>query len=196
MSQAKFHFTNSRRTFLRSVGGALLIPSVSHAICEPPGAPGSARPWRADCRPIRARRPASTLAAAEIQKLKDAYKAMRDLSVSDPNDPRGFTHQANIHCWFCSVSPSPVHGNWQFFAWHRAYLYFHERILGKLINDSEFRLPYWDWEVSTHRQIPGAYTNPNNNTNPLWNGTRAMSPMRRARPFRTPSNFAAKWPRS
>ena len=68
----KSPFENSRRTFLRSVGGALLIPSVAQAICEPPGAPGSARPWRADCRPIRARRPASTLAAAEIQKLKDA----------------------------------------------------------------------------------------------------------------------------
>ena len=24
--------------------------------------------------------------------------------------------------------------------------------------------------------MPGAYTSPNNNTNPLWNGTRAMSP--------------------
>jgi len=176
MSPPKFPFTNSRRTFLHSVGGALLVPSVSQALCEPPGTPGAAKPWRADCRPIRARRPASTLAAAEIQKLKDAYQAMRNLSVSDPNDPRGFTHQANIHCWFCSVSPTPVHGNWQFFAWHRAYLYFHERILGKLINDSEFRLPYWDWEISTHRQMPGAYTAPNNNSNPLWNGTRAMSP--------------------
>jgi polyphenol oxidase len=149
---------------------------VSQAACEPPGTPGSARPWRADCRPIRPRRPASTLTAAEVQKLKVAYAAMRALSVSDPDDPRGFTHQANIHCWFCSVSTSPVHGNWQFFAWHRAYLYFHERILGKLINDSEFRLPYWDWEISTHRKMPSAYTSPDNSTNPLWNGTRAMSP--------------------
>ena len=180
-------FSPSRRAFLRDVGvgtsalgvlapGALLLPSASQAACEPPGTPGAAKPWRADCRPIRSRRPASTLTAAEVQKLKDAYAAMRALSVSDPNDPRGFTHQANIHCWFCSVSPQPVHGNWQFFAWHRAYLYFHERILGKLINDSEFRLPYWDWEISTHRQMPSAYTSPNNNTNPLWNGTRAMSP--------------------
>jgi len=180
-------FSSARRAFLKNVGagtgalgvlapGALLLPSVSQAACEPPGTPGAAKPWRADCRPIRSRRPASTLTAAEVQKLKDAYAAMRALSVSDPNDPRGFTHQANIHCWYCSNSPQPVHGNWQFFAWHRAYLYFHERILGKLVNDSEFRLPYWDWEISTHRQLPSAYTSPNNNTNPLWNGTRAMSP--------------------
>src|SRR5689334_14999653 len=177
-------FSSARRAFLKNVGigtsafgvlapGALLIPSVSQAACEPPGAPGTAKPWRADCRPIRSRRPASTLTAAEIQKLNDAYAAMRALSTSDPSDPRGFTHQANIHCWFCSNSPTPVHGNWQFFAFHRAYLYFHERILGKLINDSEFRLPYWDWEISTHRQIPGAYTAPANAA--LLNGTRFMS---------------------
>ena len=180
-------FSSARRAFLKNVGigtgafgvlapGALLIPGISRAACEPPGTPGTAKPWRADCRPIRSRRPASTLTAAEMQKLKDAYAAMRALSTSDPSDPRGFTHQANIHCWFCNNSPTPVHGNWQFFAFHRAYLYFHERILGKLINDSEFRLPYWDWEISTHRQIPSAYTSPNNNTNALWNGTRGMSP--------------------
>jgi polyphenol oxidase len=100
---------------------------------------------------------------------------MRDLASSNPNDPRGFTHQANVHCWNCSVSIN-VHGSWQFFAWHRAYLYFHERILGSLINDPEFRLPYWDWETPSHRQLPSAYTNPNDAANPLWNGTRSMSP--------------------
>jgi polyphenol oxidase len=177
MSRPESSIAQSRRSFLREMAiGTLLIPTVSNAVCEPPGTPGSAKPWRADCRPIRQRRPASTLSAADIQQLKNAYQAMRDLSVSDPGDPRGFTHQANIHCWYCSVSNTPVHGNWQFFAWHRAYLYFHERILGKLINDSEFRLPYWDWEVSTHRKIPDAYVSPNNATNSLWNSTRAMSP--------------------
>ena len=85
MSEAKSPFTNSRRLFLRNVGvgtsalgvlgpGALLIPSVSLAVCEPPGVPGSPRPWRADCRPIRPRRPASTLSDAEVQKLKVAYQ--------------------------------------------------------------------------------------------------------------------------
>src|SRR5678815_5156340 len=69
-----------------------------------------------------------------------------------------------------------VHFNWKFFAFHRAYLYFHERILGKLINDLDFRLPYWDWDVSSHRKLPGAYTNPNNSSNPLFNSTRGMSP--------------------
>jgi polyphenol oxidase len=94
-----------------------------------------------------------------------------------PADPRGFTQQAHIHCFICSQSPTlQVHGTQNFLPWHRAYLYFHERILGKLIGDLNFRLPYWDWENPSHRTLPGPYTNPNNNTNPLFNGTRSMSP--------------------
>jgi polyphenol oxidase len=69
-----------------------------------------------------------------------------------------------------------IHGSWSFFAWHRAELYFHERILGKLINDEDFRLPYWDWDVPSHRTLPGPYTNPNDATNPLFNSTRGASP--------------------
>ncbi|HEY5908783.1 MAG TPA: tyrosinase family protein, partial [Vicinamibacteria bacterium] len=101
---------------------------------------------------------------------------MRDLAVSDPSDPRGFAHQANIHCWNCGGVGSgiQVHGSWQFFAWHRAYLYFHERILGKLVGDMEFRLPYWDWDVASHRKLPPAYATPGDATNPLWNSTRFM----------------------
>jgi polyphenol oxidase len=176
----------SRRRFLQQAGlvsgglglgifGSLGSPQTALAVCEPPGNPGAPQRWRHDCRPIRPRRPASTLGNDEIQKLKDAYQAMRALDTSDPNDPRAFHHQANIHCWYCGHG-TQVHFSWQFFAWHRAYLYFHERILGKLVGDMDFRLPYWDWDVSGHRKIPGAYTSPNDAANPLWNGTRGMSP--------------------
>jgi polyphenol oxidase len=179
----------SRRNFLQAIGmgttfiglnafTGIVLPTSAQAQCAPPPSRVGPTQWRRDCRPIRPRRPASTLNSSEITKLKDAYQAMRALDTSDPNDPRGFQRQANIHCWMCSEGGSSlwVHGSWKFFAWHRAYLYFHERILGKLINDMEFRLPYWDWDVSSHRKIPGGYTSPNNATNPLWNGTRAMSP--------------------
>lgn len=181
--------TTSRRNFLQAIGmgtsfiglnafGGLVFPSSALAQCDfPPSSKGPVA-LRRDCRSIRPRRPASTLSSSEITKLKDAYAAMRALDTSDPNDPRGFQRQANIHCWMCSEGgPSlAVHYSWKFFTWHRAYLYFHERILGKLINDTEFRLPYWDWDVASHRKIPGAYTSPNNNTNPLFNSTRFMSP--------------------
>jgi len=185
---------DSRRHFLQQLGGlgagALAIGAfgafgpfglmgatrrAQAAGCAPPGNPTNPAPWKRDCRPIRARRPASTLSPAEISKLKAAYKAMRDLAASDPSDPRGFDHQANIHCWNCGGSVQ-VHSSWQFFAWHRAYLYFHERILGKLVGDMEFRLPYWDWDNGAHRKLPPAYVTPNNATNPLFNGTRGMTP--------------------
>ena len=39
-----------------------------------------------------------------------------------------------------------------------------------------FRLPYWDWDNPAHRTMPAGYTSPNDNSNPLWNGTRLMSP--------------------
>ncbi|MCS6262877.1 MAG: tyrosinase family protein [Nitrospira sp.] len=176
----------SRRSFLQRMGlgvgalgaglfGGLALPESVLAVCEPPGNPGTPKPWRKDCRMILPRRPASTLSAAEITQLKDAYKAMRALDSSAPNDPRGFLRQANVHCWYCGVG-TQVHFTWQFFAWHRAYLYFHERMLGKLIGDMNFRLPYWDWDTPSHRKLPGAYTDPNDNSNPLWNGTRSMDP--------------------
>jgi polyphenol oxidase len=177
----------TRRRFLEDLGlgasalgllglGELSLPASAIAqVCSPPGSPGTPVPWRRDCRPIRPRRPASSLSSGEAQKLKDAYKAMRDLDTSDPNDPRGFTHQANVHCWNCGQS-TQIHGRWSFFVWHRAEVYFHERILGKLIGDEDFRLPYWDWENVTHRSLPGPFTSPNDASNPLFNPTRTKSP--------------------
>ncbi|MFS7947023.1 putative catechol oxidase [Helianthus anomalus] len=35
-----------------------------------------------------------------------------------------------------------IHNSWLFFPFHRWYLYFYERILGKLINDPTFALPF------------------------------------------------------
>lgn len=185
-SESCLQADTSRRRFLQQVGlgssalglsllGGLALSQTAVAVCEPPGSPGTPTRWRHDCRSIRPRRPASTLNTTEIQKLKNAYQAMRALDTSDPNDPRGFQRQANVHCWYCGHG-TQVHGSWQFFVWHRAYLYFHERILGKLINDPDFRLPYWDWDVASHRKLPGAHTSPNNAGNPLWNATRVMTP--------------------
>jgi len=178
--------STTRRHFLQAIGmgtgliglNAFVNPAEALAQCAAPASATAAKAWGRDCRRILPRRPASSLSSSEITKLKDAYHAMRVLDTSDPSDPRGFKRQANIHCWFCTEAAASVHVhfNWKFFAFHRAYLYFHERILGKLIGDMDFRLPYWDWDVSSHRKLPGAYTSPNNSSNPLWNSTREMSP--------------------
>lgn len=176
----------SRRWFIQEIGrdaAALLLPvalpsMLSGQVCAPPGSTANPVAWQRDCRSIQARRPASTLTSSQLAKLKAAYKAMRDLATSDPADPRGFGHQTNIHCHNCGGGGSSiqVHGTLRFLPWHRAYLYFHEQILGKLITDPEFRLPYWDWENPSHRAIPSGYNSPNNATNPLFNSTRSMGP--------------------
>ena len=176
----------SRRHFLAVIGAdaaALLVPAALvrpafGQVCAPPGNTSNPTPWVRDCRSIQARRPASTLTGSEITKLKAAYKAMRDLATSDPADPRGFLHQSHIHCHNCGGGGSSiqVHFGDRFLPWHRAYLYFHEKILGTLIGDMNFRLPYWDWENPAHRKMPSAYTSPNDSTNPLFNSPRSMGP--------------------
>lgn len=178
--------TESRRDFVQEVGAGLAglwglgnfpLPSLPapqpSGSCAPPAPAGAPVPFKRDCRPIRARTSASTLTAGEITQLRNAYSAMRALDSSDPNDPRGFVQQAHIHCFNCGQGVQ-VHGSWQFFAWHRAYLYFHERILGKLIGNENFRLPYWDWDSATHRRMPAAYTTPSGSGNPLDNSTRFL----------------------
>jgi len=183
----------SRRQFLQALGigvagmwGSELLATTPAPLdehhqpthtCDPP-AHGAASSFIRDCRPIRPRQIADRLTPAEVTQLKAAYKAMRDLDTSDPNDPRGFRQQANVHCFFCATSdPSiQVHGTWKFFAWHRAYLYFHERILGKLIGNENFRLPFWGWDSTAFHKLPVPYVTPNDATNPLFNPTRALAP--------------------
>ena len=157
--------TDSRRDFLSilgwsAVGGAaaLALPygSAAHAgggMCSPPlgklksGSGSYTNPivFKGDGAfkdggYARTRKSASKLSSAELKKVDDAYKAMRALPATDP---RAFAHQANIHCWFCGMSEQ-IHGSWRFFPWHRAYLYFHEKILGGLIKDPSFALPPLD----------------------------------------------------
>ncbi|CAA6661363.1 unnamed protein product [Spirodela intermedia] len=65
-----------------------------------------------------------------------------------------YQRAANNHCLYCTGSYDQVnssflfkiHRSWLFFPWHRAFLFFHERILGKLIGDDTFALPYWNWD--------------------------------------------------
>src|SRR5438045_3957371 len=107
--------------------------------------------------PILPRKSAWDLSGTEITRLQNAYKAMRDLTTSNPKDPRGWMQQANVHCFNCSGGYDPsnveIHGSWWFLPWHRCYLHVHERILGKLIGDPTFRLAYWDWDTYPSRAI-------------------------------------------
>jgi polyphenol oxidase len=124
-----------------------------------------------DTRPVILRKSINALTPAELTKLQSAYTALRALPATDK---RTWVLQADMHALFCdscTTSPTDIHGSWNFFPWHRAYLYYYERILGSLAGDiNHFRLPYWDWE--NIRTLPASYRSPGSAANPLWDGTR------------------------
>lgn len=51
----------------------------------------------------------------------------------------------------------------------RWYLYFHERILGQLIGDPTFTLPFWNWDSAAGRAIPAPFLD---KTSPIYNANR------------------------
>ncbi|XP_047957071.1 polyphenol oxidase, chloroplastic-like [Salvia hispanica] len=112
-------------------------------------------------------RPAAHLADdAYIAKFNKAVELMRALP---DDDPRSFKQQANVHCAYCDGAYDQagfpdlelqVHNSWLFFPFHRYYLYFYERILGKLLGDPTFAMPYWNWDAPRGMPIPSMYANP------------------------------------
>jgi polyphenol oxidase len=165
--------------------------------CVPPLPPGPGTLFAPADGPLRVRKSVFDLNAGEIARLKNAYAELRKLTQQNANDPRGWYHQGEVHCWYCSGALDnlygiEIHGGWWFLAWHRAYLYFHEKILGALINDPTFALPYWDWDSCTddpndqsgRNRFPGeVYGFPGDTTNPLFDPTRAVGPNDRIDPI-------------
>ncbi|KAK7400518.1 hypothetical protein VNO78_11727 [Psophocarpus tetragonolobus] len=129
--------------------------------------------------PLRVRPAAQLVNDAYLAKYKEAVKRAKALS---PNDPRNFTQQANIHCAYCNGAYNQVgypdldlqvHSSWLFFPFHRWYLYFYERILGSLINDPTFALPFWNWDnPNGGMTLPSIYTDINS---PLFDPLRDPS---------------------
>ncbi|XP_062094883.1 polyphenol oxidase, chloroplastic-like [Humulus lupulus] len=115
---------------------------------------------------IRIRPAAHAVDKAYLDKFTKAVELMRALP---DDDPRSFRQQANIHCAYCDGAYEQVgfpnldiqvHNSWLFFPFHRWYLYFYERILGKLIGDPTFAMPFWNWDAQAGMQLPSIYANP------------------------------------
>ncbi|KAM7495338.1 hypothetical protein LguiB_029947 [Lonicera macranthoides] len=112
-------------------------------------------------------RPAAHLANDKyVAKFSKAIELMKALPK---DDPRNFMQQANIHCAYCNGAYDQVgfpdlelqvHNSWLFFPFHRWYLYFYEKILGKLINDPTFALPFWNWDNPRGMQMPAMFVDP------------------------------------
>jgi hypothetical protein len=159
----------NRRTFLAlgasaAAASAAGVPTLAGAqltpTCTQPWPAGTTpTPWSAPYGQTTINRISAYDPSYNWTRLKKAYAAMRALPASDP---RSLAAQQNVHAWYCQTCmgeppPNDIHGRWTFFVWHRAFLYFHERILGLLAGDTTLRLPYWDWENAAHQNLPPQY---------------------------------------
>ncbi|KAK4434779.1 Polyphenol oxidase, chloroplastic [Sesamum alatum] len=144
-----------------------LGPPVPYSCCPPTNT--TIVDFTPPTNPPMRTRPAAHLATAQyMERYNRAVQLMRNLPA---NDPRNFMQQSYVHCAYCNGAyfyPAAqglnggqiqVHGNWLFFPFHRWYLYFHERILGSLINDPTFALPYWNWDSPDGMNTPTMYNN-------------------------------------
>ncbi len=121
-----------------------------------PGAPLRFIPNEARVLPrISAREMADPSRAAQLASLRRGIGMIRGLSESDVIS---WTKQIAQHCIHCARSnTSNIHYDHQFLPWHRAMLYFLERILRNLAKDDNLRLVYWDWENANNRILPEIY---------------------------------------
>jgi tyrosinase len=97
-----------------------------------------------------------------ILAFKDAVQQMKNLPGTNPIS---WAAQAQTHFDHCP------HQNWWWLPWHRAYLFYFERICRKLSGHSDFALPYWNW--TTNPSIPAVYWG---DGNPLFDNTRFATP--------------------
>ncbi|RDX72446.1 hypothetical protein CR513_48071, partial [Mucuna pruriens] len=153
-----------------------IIPDPSYNCCPPtPTSPVIDFKFPTNNTLLRVRQPAHLVSDEYLAKYKEAVRLMKALPA---DDPRNFTQQANVHCAYCDGGyrqigypdrELQVHSSWLFFPFHRLYLYFYERILGSLIGDPTFALPFWNWDHSDGMKIPSFYTDKDS---PLYNPLR------------------------
>ncbi|HEX5965493.1 MAG TPA: tyrosinase family protein, partial [Pyrinomonadaceae bacterium] len=126
----------SRRVFIKGLG----FVSVALIVSTLGGCDGLSEAIKN--RPVRRRlRTGSAEVDADIATYRDAVAAMQLLPSSNPIS---WAAQATIHGTssgfnFCE------HGTDHFFDWHRAFLFYFEKICQKVTNKPKFGLPYWNW---------------------------------------------------
>ncbi|CAM0948328.1 unnamed protein product [Alopecurus aequalis] len=125
--------------------------------------------------PLRVRRPVHAVGAEHMAKYERAIALMKALP---PTDPRSFYQMGNIHCAYCTSSyhqtgnpdlAVQIHFSWLFFPFHRAYIYFFERIAAKLLGEPGYALPFWSWDVPEGMQMPSEFAN---SSSPLYDPVR------------------------
>jgi tyrosinase len=117
-----------------------------------------------------------TISSQTIQSYIAGIQAMQALG---PTDQRSWSYQAAIH----GTTMTNLMPDWDtcshhafelnfFWAWHRMYLYWFERIVRSFSGDPTFALPYWDWQNNPY--LPSMFQNPPGNST-LYTSNRNFS---------------------
>ncbi|CAI9087521.1 OLC1v1021602C1 [Oldenlandia corymbosa var. corymbosa] len=148
-------------------GPADLPEGAAPTNCCPPS-PSTIVDFQLPSSPTLRIRPAAHLASRDyIAKYNRAIQLMKALP---DNDPRSFRQQANVHCAYCDGAYDQagfpnlelqVHGSWLFLPFHRFYLYFFEKICGKLLDDPTFAMPFWNYDAQGGMSLPAFYADRN-----------------------------------
>lgn len=104
----------------------------------------------------------------EIAGYREAVRVMK---LRPASDPTSWEYQAAIHGSFVSplaLHHTCVHHNYHFFPWHRAYLFYFERMIQQAAGIATLALPYWNYSVVGQARVPEPFRIPAAATNSLW----------------------------
>ncbi|OMO76491.1 Tyrosinase [Corchorus capsularis] len=158
--------------------GEATVTDTYHVYCCPPTSEKIIDFTPPSFKKLRFRPAAHLVTDDYLVKFKTALQKMKDLP---DDDPRSFKSQAEVHCAYCNGAYDQVgfpdqnlqvHFSWLFQPFHRFYLYFYERILGTLIDDPEFAIPFWNWDTPDGMPIPAIYNDP---SSPLYDSKRNVA---------------------
>jgi tyrosinase len=141
-----------RRTFLKTGAATTIVAGSQTLVSFPAMADFAAGPTL--------RRNASTMAASDpiLRGYRTAITRMRGLPDTNPCS---WLYQAAIHGTFDPrnlQSWNTCHDDESFFwAWHRMYLHFFERIVRKYSGMYDWALPYWDWTNPGQLPLPAPF---------------------------------------
>lgn len=111
-----------------------------------------------------------------VASLRRAVAAMR--AITDATDPRSWDYWHYSHWMPNGMTPPAAlakvwnqcrHGRAYFYAWHRGYLLYFEKMLQTMAGDPTLALPYWDYYA--HPDVPAIFAAPtldDGSANPLY----------------------------
>jgi hypothetical protein len=117
--------------------------------------------------------------AADPRRLASLRKGVAVMKARNPSDPKSWFFQGAIHAYNATLfqdalahDPKVAQVNaaryWNrcphfgqasadFVIWHRAFLYYFERVLRDAAQDADLSLPYWNYALPADRVFPDVY---------------------------------------